>query len=68
MVIGGVLRPVIQAAWVAQHFSAASAQGVIPGAQGVILETRIESQVRLPAWSLLLPLPCLCLSFCVSHE
>ena len=30
---------------------------VPPSAQGVILETGIESHVRLPAWSLLLPLP-----------
>ena len=28
-----------------------------PSAQGVILETRIESHIGLPAWSLLLPLP-----------
>ena len=40
----------------------------LPSAQGVILETWIESHIRLPAWSLLLPLPvslslslCLCL-------
>ena len=30
---------------------------VAPSAQGVILETRDESHVRVPAWSLLLPLP-----------
>ena len=29
----------------------------LPSAQGVILETRIESHIGLPAWSLLLPLP-----------
>ena len=28
-----------------------------PSAQGVILETRDQSHVGLPAWSLLLPLP-----------
>ena len=32
--------------------------GLAPrAAWGVILETQIESHVRLPAWSLLLPLP-----------
>ena len=30
---------------------------VPPSAQGLILETGIESHIRLPAWSLLLPLP-----------
>ena len=40
-----------------------------PAAQGVTLETRIESHIRLLAWSLLLPLPVsLPLSLCVSHE
>ena len=29
----------------------------LPSAQGVILESRIESHIRLPVWSLLLPLP-----------
>ena len=28
-----------------------------PAARGVILETRDESHIGLPAWSLLLPLP-----------
>ena len=28
-----------------------------PSAQGVVLETRIESHIGFPAWSLLLPLP-----------
>lgn len=28
-----------------------------PAARGVILETQMESHIRLPAWSLLLPLP-----------
>ena len=41
----------------------------LPSAQGVILESRIESHVGLPAWSLLLPLSVsLPLSLYVSHE
>ena len=34
----------------------------LPSTQGVILESRMESRIRLPAWSLLLPL------LCLSHE
>ena len=47
----------------------------LPSAQGVILETWIESRIRLPAWSLLFPLlaspsACVSASFSlrVSHE
>ena len=41
----------------------------LPLAQGLIPDPRIESHIRLLAWSLLLlPRLCLCLSFCVSHE
>ena len=44
-----------------------SAVGCLPSAQVVILESRIESRIRLPAGSLLLPLPvCLPLSQSVS--
>ena len=46
------------AAWVAQRFSATFSPGPDPGDPG-------ESHVRLPAWSLLLPLP-LSLSLCLS--
>ena len=34
-----------------------SAFGRLSWAQGVVLEFRDESCIRLPAWSLLLPLP-----------
>ena len=41
----------------------------LPLAQGVIPGSRIESRIRLPAWSLLLLLPVsLLLSLCVSRE
>ena len=43
----------------------------LPLAQGMIPGSRIESHIRLLAWSLLLPLPVsasLSLSLCVSHE
>ena len=44
----------------------------LPSAQGVVLEPRMESHIRLPTWSLLLPLPvslplALSFSLCVSH-
>ena len=41
----------------------------LPSAQGVIPGARIESHIRLPTGSLLLPLPMsLPLSVCVFHE
>ena len=44
-----------------------SAVSRLPLAQGTILESGIESRVKLPAWSLLLPLPVsLPLSLCLS--
>ena len=42
----------------------------LPSAQGVILETQVRTHIRLPVWSLLLPLPLpmsLPLFLCVSH-
>ena len=51
----------MKAAWVPQRFSAAFSPEPDPRDP--------ESQVRLPAWSLLLPLPVsLPLSLCVSHK
>ena len=50
LAIRGIKIRTTGATWVAQRFS-------IAFSQGVILETRIESHVGLPAWSLLLPLP-----------
>ena len=45
-----------------------SAIDPLPLAQGV-LESRVESRIGIPAWSLLLPLPMsLLLYLCVSHE
>ena len=38
----------------------------LPSAQAV--GPRIESHIGFPAWSLLLPLPVVCLSLCISHK
>ena len=38
----------------------------LPLAQGMILGSRIESRIRLPVWSLLLPLP-MSLPLSLSH-
>ena len=42
-----------------------SAVDHLPLAQGMIHGLRIKSHIRLPAWSLLFPLP---FSLCVFHE